>query len=133
MAVPDALNVTLYMDFMADRLDDDRAFRLLTVLDDFDREELGIKVDFSLPAKRVIRSLNRIVERRGKPCTIRMDNGPEYITETLRLMPKHHSVASQAKPTRIATEERMCRTLQPDGSAWVVGSIHHRRHKASEI
>ncbi len=46
---------------------DGRAFRLLNVLDDFNREGLGIEVDFSLPAERVIRSLDRIIEWRGKP------------------------------------------------------------------
>ena len=64
---------------------DGRAFRLLNVLDDFNREGLGIEGDFSLPAERVIRSLNRIIEWRGKPGTIRVDNGPEYISETLRI------------------------------------------------
>ena len=58
---------------------DGRAFRLLNVLDDFNREGLGIEVDFSLLAERVIRSLDRIIEWRGKPGTIRVDNGPEYI------------------------------------------------------
>jgi putative transposase len=71
---------------MADRLGDGRAFRLLNVLDDFNREGLGIEVDFSLPAERVIRSLDRIIEWRGKPGTIRVDNGPEYIV-TARLAP----------------------------------------------
>ena len=51
---------------------DGRAFRLLNVLDDFSREGLGIEIDFSLPAERVIRSLNRIIEWRGKPETIRV-------------------------------------------------------------
>jgi putative transposase len=57
------------MDFRADRPEDDRAFQLLNVLDDFNREGLGIEVDFSLPAERVIRSLDRIIEWRGKPGT----------------------------------------------------------------
>jgi putative transposase len=74
MPVPDAPNMTWSMDFMADRLGDGRAFRLLNVLDDFNREGLGIEVDFSLPAERVIRSLDRIIEWRGKPGTIRVDN-----------------------------------------------------------
>ena len=69
---------------MADRLGDGRAFRLLNVLDDFNREGLGIEVDFSLPAERVIRSLDRIIEWRGKPGAIRVDNGPEYISEKLQ-------------------------------------------------
>ena len=61
LAVPDAPNMTWSMDFMADRLGDGRAFRLLNVLDDFNREGLGIEVDFSLPAERVMRSLNPFV------------------------------------------------------------------------
>ncbi len=66
--------MTWSMDFMADRLGDGRAFRLLNVLDDFNREGLGIEVDFALPAERVIRSLNHIIERRGKPMMIISDN-----------------------------------------------------------
>ena len=62
------------MDFIADRLEDGRQFRLLNVLDDFNSEGLGIEVDFSLPAERVIRCLNQIIEWRGKPRTIRVDN-----------------------------------------------------------
>ena len=78
LAVPDAPNVTWSLEFMADRLGEGRAFRLLNVLDDFNREALGIEVDFSVPAERVIRSLNRIIEWRGKPETIWVDTGPEY-------------------------------------------------------
>jgi hypothetical protein len=43
LAVPDAPNMTWSMDFMVDRLGDGRAFRLLNVLDDFNREGLGIE------------------------------------------------------------------------------------------
>ena len=70
---------------MTDRLGDGRPFRLLNVLDYFNREGLGIEVDFSLPTGRVIRSLNRIIEWRGKPQIIRVDNGPEYISGKLVL------------------------------------------------
>ena len=50
------------MDFMADQLEDGRAICLFNVLDDFNREGLGIEVDFSLPTERVIRSLDNIIE-----------------------------------------------------------------------
>ena len=80
LSVPDQPNTVWSMDFMADRLDDMRAFRLLNVVDDFNREGLGIDVDFSLPAERVTRSLDRIIEWRGAPDVIRVDNGPEYIS-----------------------------------------------------
>ena len=72
LAVPEALNQTWSMDFMPDQLADGRKFRTLNVLDDFNREGLGIEVDFSLPAVRVVRSLNRIIEWRGAPKLIRV-------------------------------------------------------------
>jgi hypothetical protein len=50
LSVPDAPNAVWSMDFMADRLGDGRQFRLPNMLDDFNREGLGIEVDFSLPA-----------------------------------------------------------------------------------
>jgi len=62
LAVPEAPNQTWSMDFMSDKLGDGRSFRLLNVLDDFNREGLGIEVDFSLPAERVIRSLDRMIK-----------------------------------------------------------------------
>ena len=84
LTVPEAINETWSMDFMHDGLSDGRSFRLFNVIDDFNREGLGIEVDFSLPAERVIRSLDRIIEWRGKPTSIRCDNGPEYISLALK-------------------------------------------------
>lgn len=57
LAVPDAINDTWSMDFMHDSLTDGRAYRLFNVIDDFNQEGLGIEVDLSLPAERVIRAL----------------------------------------------------------------------------
>ena len=48
--------------FIHDQLTDGREFRLFNVLDDFNREGLGIEVDFPLPAIRVIRALDQIIE-----------------------------------------------------------------------
>ncbi|CAD6872650.1 Mobile element protein [Methylomonas fluvii] len=62
LTVPDHINAVWSMDFMHDQLADGRAFRLLNVIDDFNREGLGIEVDFSLPAVRVTRTLDRIIE-----------------------------------------------------------------------
>ena len=71
------------MDFMHDQLSDGRSFRLFNVIDDFNRQRLGIEADLSLPAARVIRALKQIIEWRGKPAMIRCDNGPEYISGAL--------------------------------------------------
>ena len=71
------INQVWSMDFMHDQLQDAKPFRLLNVIDDFNREALGIGIDFSLPSERVIRELKQIISWRGKPEVIRCDNGPE--------------------------------------------------------
>lgn len=71
------------MSFTHDQLGDGRSFRLLNVIDHFNREGLGIEVDLSLPAARVIRTLERIIEWRGKLGRPRSDKGPEYISGAL--------------------------------------------------
>ena len=64
LAVPESMNECWSMDFMHDQLSDGRSCRLFNVIDDFNREGLAIDADISLPAERVIRSLNRIIEWR---------------------------------------------------------------------
>ena len=104
------------MDFMADRLVDGRQFRLLNVLDDFNRQGLGIEVDFSLPAERVVRSLNQIIEWRGKPLAIRVDYGPEYVSSTLMTWAEKQGIAltyiQPGKPQQNAYVERYNRTVR---------------------
>jgi len=51
------------------------------VLNEHNREGLGIEVDLSLPSARVIRSLAQSIEWRSKPAAIRLDNIPKYITQ----------------------------------------------------
>ena len=62
---------SLVDDFMHDQLSNRRSIRLCNVIDDFNREALGIEVDFSLPSERGIRSLEQIIAWRGRPCVIR--------------------------------------------------------------
>ncbi len=57
LSEPVAINQVWSMDFMSDSLEDGRRFRTFNVLDDYNREGLGIEVDFSLPSDRVIRTL----------------------------------------------------------------------------
>lgn len=83
LMVPTAPNQVWSIDFMSDSLVDGRKFRLLNIIDDFNRESLAIEVDTSLPSLRVIRVLERLVSQRGKPANIRCDNGPEFISHKL--------------------------------------------------
>jgi putative transposase len=83
LVVPEQRNQTWSLDFMSDALSTGRRFRTLNVIDDFNREALWIEVDSSLPAERVVRVLEQLLSWRGKPTSIRMDNGPELISQRL--------------------------------------------------
>jgi putative transposase len=114
--VPMAMNEVWSVDFMHDRLSDGRAFRLFNVLDDFNREGLGIEVDFSLPALRIVRALDQLIEWRGKPRALRCDNGPELVSQELRAWAERHRVELQfiqpGKPQQNAYVERYNRTVR---------------------
>jgi putative transposase len=77
-------NLTWSMDFVHDGLLHGKSFRAFNVIDDFNREILNITIDTSLTSKRVIRELNRVVEWRGRPERLRVDNGPEFIAQALK-------------------------------------------------
>ena len=66
------------MDFMSDVLFDGRAFRILTVVDCHSRESLAIVPRVSFRAHQVVEVLDRLAAERGRPKTIRCDNGPEF-------------------------------------------------------
>ena len=84
LVIPTAVNQGWSMDFMCDSLVDGRRFRLLNIIDDYNRESLAIEIDTSLPALRVIRTLQKLIETRAIPQTIRVDNGPEFISDRLQ-------------------------------------------------
>jgi putative transposase len=65
------------LDFVSDSLATGRGIRVLAIVDSFTRENLSLETDTSLSSRRVTRSLEAVVERRGKPEMIRCDNGPE--------------------------------------------------------
>jgi putative transposase len=79
------INQSWSMDFMSDSMVGNRKFRTLNVMDDCSREVLAIEIDTSLSSKRVIRTLERIIEQRGRPIAIRTDNGPEFTSKDLEL------------------------------------------------
>ena len=78
--VPDVLkqpshtNDIWSLDFMHDQMSDGQSYRLLNVIDDYKREGLAMEVGLSLPASRVIRTLNQLLEYRTMPQAIRCEN-----------------------------------------------------------
>ena len=115
---PEKANQSWSLDFMSDSLVSGRAFRTLNILDDFNREALWIEVDTSLPAERVIRVLEMLIDWRGLPKQIRMDNGPELISQRLKNWAEEHQILlahiQPGKPAQNAYVERFNRTFRED-------------------
>ena len=137
LAVPNVPNDTWSMDFMPDQLADGRSIRTLNVLDDFNREGLCIDVDFSRPAERVVRSLNQIIKWRGKPQTIRVDNGSEYISGTSMAWAEKHGVRLEhiqpGKPQQNAYIDRYNRTVRGEWlSQYIFETIEEAQDQATE-
>ena len=68
---------------MADQLFNGQRFRLLTLVDNFSRESLAVQVGTRLTGDDVVTALDRVKEARGCPQSIRVDNGPEFISKSL--------------------------------------------------
>lgn len=118
LIVPLRMNETWSADFMADALWSGRRFRTFNVIDDYNREALRIELDTSLPAARVVRVLNELIELRGKPKRLRLDNGPELISAALNEWARNHrielSFIQPGKPTQNAYIERFNRTYRTE-------------------
>lgn len=96
-------NESWAMDFVSDQLFDGRRFRSLTLIDSYTRECLAIRVDKTIRGSDVVETLKRIKRTRGIPDSIRVDNGPEFISKDLDLWAYHEGVKLQfsrpGKPT----------------------------------
>jgi putative transposase len=116
LGVPGQANQTWSLDFMSDSLSNGRTFRTLNVIDDFNREALWIEVDTSLPAERVVRVLDTLLLERTTPKSIRMDNGPELISQRLESWAQDHHIEllhiQPGKPAQNAYIERFNRTYR---------------------
>lgn len=78
MVLPQRLNERWSMDYVSDVIRGGRRIRIFNVVDDLSREGLASEVDTSLPARRVIQTLEEIALERGYPERIVCDNGPEF-------------------------------------------------------
>lgn len=78
LTVPNSLGHTWSMDFMSDKLHNNIRFRTFNVIDDYNRELLGIDIGTSIPSLRVIRYLDQLAQCHGYPNKIRVDNGSEF-------------------------------------------------------
>ncbi len=78
-----AVNESWSMDFMSDALFNGRRIRLLTIVDNFNRESLAIEVGEHIGSDRVVEVLTRLSKQRDLPKRVQVDNGPEFISKRL--------------------------------------------------
>ncbi|MCD6733301.1 MAG: IS3 family transposase, partial [Burkholderiaceae bacterium] len=126
------INAVWALDFMHDTLYSGRTFRTLNVIDEADRGCLGIDLSTSIPAARVIRFVEQLIEIHGKPAAIRCDNGPELtsydFTEWCKAKDIELRFIQPGKPDQNAYIERFNRTYREEVlNAYLFDSISEVR------
>lgn len=134
---PERINQVWSIDFMNDSLWDGKRYRLLNIIDDYNREVLGIEAEISMPALKVIRVLEKIVFTRGKPQMIRVDNGPEFISDKLDNWCKEMRIQlifiQPGKPMQNGYIERLNGSLRRELlNAYVFRTMNEVRQQVSE-
>ncbi len=115
---PLGINQNWSMDFMSDSLSYGRKFRILNIIDDYNREALAIEIDFSITGERVVRELDKLAIWRGVPRSIRVDNGPEFLSKAFKKWCEQNNVEIKyiqpGKPVQNAYIERFNRLYRED-------------------
>ncbi|MGA9570798.1 MAG: IS3 family transposase [Candidatus Acidiferrales bacterium] len=81
---PERANHVWSYDFVSAMTHDGRTLRMLTLIDEYTRESLAIRVARRLGRYEVIEALADVMLFRGIPKNIRSDNGPEFVAKELR-------------------------------------------------
>jgi transposase InsO family protein len=69
------------IDFVHDKLNNNRPYKMLTVIDEYTRQALAVHVANKMSSADVLEALYPLLIKHGKPDYIRSDNGPEFVSE----------------------------------------------------
>ena len=116
--LPQAAEPRWSLDFASDVLGDGRRFRVLVVVDDFTRECLALVADTSLPGRRIVRELDRVMELRGAPLLVVSDNGTELTSHAVLRWQQERGVGwhyiAPGKPVQNAFVESLIGRLRDE-------------------
>jgi transposase InsO family protein len=105
-------------DFVSARVRRGGPIRILNVVDEYSRVSLGSKVARSIGATSVIKHLEELFERHGKPNAIRSDNGREFIAASVHSFLADYGVQpifiEKGKPQQNPFVERFNGTMRRD-------------------
>lgn len=91
---PRHVNHVWSYDFVFDRTTDGRPLKMLTVLDEYTRCCLGIRVGRYLGHRDVIAQLHEAIQQHGVPRYVRSDNGAEFVARKIRRWLEESGIAS---------------------------------------
>lgn len=118
LQAPLAHNRIWAADFMHDALAGGRALRTFNVIDESNREALAIEVGTSIPAARIIRVFERLIDLYGKPAALRTDNGPEFTSALFQDWCQQQGIQplfiQPGKPNQNAFMERFNRSYRTE-------------------
>jgi len=128
--IPFSENQEWAIDFMRDSLYNGCKVRTLNIIDHYNRVCKGIVISGNFPAVRVVRELEKVIEKYGKPKGIRTDNGPEFISNIFRKWLSDNAIEhvriQKGKPQQNAVIERFNRTYREDVlDSEIFANIHH--------
>lgn len=132
------MNDVWAMDFVSDRLFDQRSFRILAMMDCFSRESLAIEPRDKFQVINVVEVLDRAVAERGAPKSIRVDKGPEFAGKLLDQWAYHNGVeldfSRSGKPTDNAYIETFNARLRAEcfNTSWFL-SLDDARQRLAEL
>jgi Transposase and inactivated derivatives len=78
------LNQVWSYDFVHDQTETGRRLKWMPIIDEYSRECLALEVGYSMSAREVVATLQRLVAQRGAPAYIRSDNGPEFVAKAVK-------------------------------------------------
>lgn len=136
LALPSRPGERWSLDFVSDAFTDGRRFRILAVVDDFTRECLCLVADTSLSGVRLVRELDSLIARRGKPRTIVSDNGTEMTSMAILKWCQETKVdwhyirpwQANAKRLRRKLQRQLPRRVPQRDSVFVARSSPRRNH-----